>query len=306
MTTLKRISWRRRASLDGIEVKLFYYRSKPGNFGDELNGWLWPQLLPGFFDSKPDVLFYGFGSIFDQRVASNAAHKIIFGTGVRNPAQLPEIDSSYDIRFVRGPLSAGAIARRGPSITDSAVAVRLLPQGPVRQKNKIGFMPHFRTAERNSWRAICSLAGIEYIDPSGDVESTLNAIRSSSRIITEAMHGAIIADVFRVPWLRVTCYSHLREGPGVSEFKWADWARSLNMEVAAEVLSLLAPRSNRLSTRLFETPIRCMTALRIAAKLRQLGGRGDFRTSPTGILEERIEAVARQICSVRDDYRRAT
>ena len=28
-------------------MKLCYYHDNEGNFGDDLNAWLWPKLLPG-------------------------------------------------------------------------------------------------------------------------------------------------------------------------------------------------------------------------------------------------------------------
>lgn len=37
-------------------MKLYYYESKEGNFGDDLNRWLWDSIFPGFFDSDENRL----------------------------------------------------------------------------------------------------------------------------------------------------------------------------------------------------------------------------------------------------------
>jgi succinoglycan biosynthesis protein ExoV len=44
------------------------------------------------------------------------------------------------------------------------------------------------------------------------------------------MHGAIIADTLRTPWIPVKCYSN------ILEFKWQDWCGSLNMRYEPEIL----------------------------------------------------------------------
>lgn len=38
------------------------------------------------------------------------------------------------------------------------------------------------------------------------------------------MHGAIVADTYRIPWIPIKLY------PYINEFKWNDWALSLNIE----------------------------------------------------------------------------
>jgi len=62
-------------------MKLFYCKVTTGNFGDDLNPWLWPKLLPGIIDEDGSTLFVGIGSIINQFIP-DAPLKIVFGSGV--------------------------------------------------------------------------------------------------------------------------------------------------------------------------------------------------------------------------------
>ena len=45
-------------------MKLAYFRDPKRNFGDDLNPWLWDQLLPGLIDDVDDDRFLiGMGTI---------------------------------------------------------------------------------------------------------------------------------------------------------------------------------------------------------------------------------------------------
>ncbi len=202
-------------------MRLHYYRDSIGNVGDELNPWLWPQLLPGFFDARDDTYFVGIGTILGLELPP-AARKIVFGSGV-GYGQAPTLDAQWDVRFVRGPLTAAALHLPPErAITDSALALRLLVP-PASGGRGVGFMPHHLSAEYANWQQICDDAGIEFIDPRHAVPKVLGQIAKCSMVIAEAMHGAILADTLRVPWRAVKAYSH------INQFKWDDWCQSLNL-----------------------------------------------------------------------------
>ncbi|HVD98462.1 MAG TPA: polysaccharide pyruvyl transferase family protein [Cytophagaceae bacterium] len=219
-------------------MKLLYYKDPKGNFGDDLNPWLWPQFFGEFKNTDPDV-FLGIGSILynDFPLLKNTElnKKIVFGTGIR-PSYRPLIyDKSWDIKFLRGPLSAYAFNNEFEYIADGAYAINLI-KGLERFRNAekkyaVSVMPYFKSMHYFNWERICNDLGYHFISPHSEkgVEDTLMEIASSKTIITEAMHGAILADALRVPWSRFVFSTPHTEGGMVSEFKWMDWLYSIQI-----------------------------------------------------------------------------
>ena len=88
------------------------------NFGDELNRWLWPELLGDVTgDTRDDVLFVGIGTILDRHLPP-ARVTIVFGTGVgyaAAPRDLLPHSARWRIYGVRGPMTARALNIDPPS-----------------------------------------------------------------------------------------------------------------------------------------------------------------------------------------------
>ena len=58
-------------------MKLHYCKTPSGNFGDDLNTWLWPTLLgENFFDTNEDTLFLGVGTILNQKIPRTPEKKL--------------------------------------------------------------------------------------------------------------------------------------------------------------------------------------------------------------------------------------
>ena len=61
------------------------------------------------------------------------------------------------------------------------------------------------------------------IDPRRPVEEVISDIKASKVLLAEAMHGAIVADALRVPWIPIR--AHRRH----HDFKWHDWCASMSI-----------------------------------------------------------------------------
>jgi succinoglycan biosynthesis protein ExoV len=222
-------------------MKLFYYVSDPPNVGDDINPWLFDRLLPGMLDEDASELVVGIGTILDPRLPAGAKLHI-FGTGVRPPTRVT-VDSSWNILALRGPLSAQALrVRKTLAVTDPALLASRYAEPAAACKHRgPTFVPHVSSAESRVWPEVCERAGVHYLDPRIGVEAFLAGIASSSVVMAEAMHGAILADSFRVPWIPVRSHSHRFEGEHVNTFKWRDWCESVGVEYAPHTLPVIWP-----------------------------------------------------------------
>lgn len=220
-------------------MKLTYYKGE--NFGDAINPLIFNNLLPGFFNEDDEVIFLGVGSIMGLEKGSERTKKIVvfssgYGAGAEDIyGEKPVFDAKYDIRCVRGPLTAEYF-NLDPSkaIIDGAVLItNVIPKDEgIPKKYKYSFIPHHVSENMyQNWPDLIASAGIHYISPAEPVEDVIEQIQQSECLITEAMHGAILADVYRVPWVAVKMYDH------INEFKWRDWLSSLNMDYRPVKLS---------------------------------------------------------------------
>jgi succinoglycan biosynthesis protein ExoV len=204
-------------------MKLYYYQDKAGNFGDDLNPYLWYSLAPELFDQDDASILVGIGTLINDRVPV-APRKLVFGSGVGYNSP-PLLDDKWQFYCVRGPLSAAQLGLdRSLALTDPAVLItQIVPPQPVVRTGMVSFMAHHASMGNADWKGLCAKAGINFIDPTADIHESVLQIRQSRLLIAEAMHGAIVADAFRVPWVPVACYDH------ILKFKWDDWCQSLQM-----------------------------------------------------------------------------
>ena len=204
----------------------FYWESAHGNFGDDLNLWLWDFLLPGFRDVRPDVLLVGVGTVLNRALLPADGRKLVIGSGFGYGA-LPDMTdkSLWDVRAVRGPRTAEKLGIDPEfGIIDPAVMVADMPEfRNLPKTNGTIFIPHWESTIGSIWPAVCQTVGVTYVDPRGEAKAVISAIAQSELVIAESMHAAILADAFRVPWVAVSTSEE------INAFKWSDWADTVEV-----------------------------------------------------------------------------
>ena len=63
----------------------------------------------------------------------------------------------------------------------------------------VAFLPHHRSVRQTPWKRICRESGMVYVWAQQRVDLILATFPRVSLVITEAMHGAIIADTMSIP-----------------------------------------------------------------------------------------------------------
>jgi succinoglycan biosynthesis protein ExoV len=212
-------------------MQLYHWQGAVRNFGDALNLLLWPFLLPGFFNDDARELFLGIGSVLDARHPRDAV-KLVAGAGYGGYQSLPVLDERWVIHWVRGPRTARYLGLDTDcGLGDPAMLLRHAGWQVAGGGCDIGFMPHFESAGRGAWREAASAAGLRLIDPRDEPAAIITAIGGCRLLLSEALHGVIVADTLRVPWVALEPQVPLHRA------KWHDWADTVGLAVTFQRLA---------------------------------------------------------------------
>jgi succinoglycan biosynthesis protein ExoV len=178
-------------------------------------------------DEDESTTFVGIGTLINEKLRQRtiaARQRIIFSTGAGYVKKSPEIDSSYKVYCLRGPLSARSLGIDSQlAIVDGAILLRRFVKPSSQKVYRFSYMPHHRFANE-AWSKICQEIGFGYIDPRWQTEKVLVAINETEILLAEAMHGAIAAEALRVPWVPIVT------APLINKFKWQDWCGAIALE----------------------------------------------------------------------------
>lgn len=214
-------------------MELAYYKNVRGNFGDDLNPWLWDKVFPDLIGTRDDIVLVGMGTILENWFAKSLPpqkRKVVLGAGAGMTMPLLKRDESWTFYGVRGPLSARYLdLDPACALTDPAMCIGRWVEPPSQRRN-VGFMPHHDSLMKWDWKKVCEQIGLVYLDPRAEPLETLKRINGVEKVIAEAMHGAIVADALRVPWvpLRMNQWNYVG--------KWDDWASTIRTPVHFRVV----------------------------------------------------------------------
>lgn len=200
------------------------------NFGDDVNPFLLSRIFSPQVIDSPRVCIMGIGSILNDRNVTALAgfeRKVVFSTGAGYETLAQPLDASWQVACVRGPKTATLMRLDAEkAVCDGAVLLSefhdVVPAG---QRRGVAFVPHVHSdrAIGRGLRGICEELGLDYVTPALPHDAFVQAVSRAEWVLTEAMHGAILADTMRTPWQCCHILHHNR-------FKWQDWCGSVGAD----------------------------------------------------------------------------
>lgn len=204
-------------------MQLSYFRRIP-NFGDALSPVLARHVFGDIFDDDDSRRLLFIGTIIERKAPSDV-HEIIVGAGA-GYKRGPYDTQGRTVLCVRGPLTCDLLGiDRSHAAIDPALLISRYHTGG---SSGVGtaFMPHNHShmIAGDVLASICGEIGISYVSPLDDVSSILSRLAGACCLITEALHGAVVAEAYGVPWVPVIFSSK------VLEKKWHDFAATIGVE----------------------------------------------------------------------------
>lgn len=214
---------------------------KKNNWGDDLNVYLFKMITPQKIHFVPfDRLYFApnvkryslIGSIIGDY---NLDNTVIYGSGAITSN--PELKGNPEkVLSVRGPLTRDVLLRNGidcPEVYgDPALLLPLVYKPQIKKNNKIGIIPHYRTLEtdwqENEWLSSLKRSyDIVVIDMSKYEKWTdiIDFICSCNIILSESLHGLIVAECYSIPSVWVEIIPH--NLPWEWDFKFNDFYFSI-------------------------------------------------------------------------------
>lgn len=213
-------------------MKLYYHTAPAGNFGDDLSPWLFSASIPEWPQLADDEhCIFGVGTILTEGNLSKYSKPIVFGSGgTYKTVPSRVVLASCNFICVRGPLTRDMFGLpKDMPLCDPAIYIpRLLGPTTSSAKKKTVFIPHHLTIVGDLGSEISNAVkqelDIEIVSPRENFRAVIDSIRNADLVLTESLHGAIIADAFRIPWRAVAL------SPVFNSFKWRDWSRSVDID----------------------------------------------------------------------------
>jgi succinoglycan biosynthesis protein ExoV len=229
-----------------MPISLFYWSAQRQkvNFGDYISLFLYDKLIDGAAE-RDEILLLGVGSILhapllikvlDSRPDLAELH--VWGSGARAPhgPAWPSLQSRIVTRIhgVRGRYTARALqCSAALAIGDPAFLLPwLIHASPTKAKSGTTFVPHISQCKSTPGsetllaESLCDRVLEPLIEPtSAALENFVADLCSSSFILTNSLHGAILAQGYGIPFSYGTVGDYLN-----CPFKWKDHSSTIGTD----------------------------------------------------------------------------
>lgn len=241
-------------------MKAYWWKAKDGgsNFGDEIT----PIVMAGLFGTHcdnaaiEDADLVSVGSILNKLINNKGVLKKsgkihVVGSGLISPKikyssmlkrlRTPKrvFHDKVVIHSVRGYLTQQALAAQGEPeypVGDPGLLLPAIYNPMVEKRFKVGFIPHISTIDQPFWsNAHEGKSGFTTIDlRTDDIEEVVTQIKSCDVVISQSLHGLVIADAYGVPnyWF----YDHPLHAGG--KFKFYDYFSTVGRDFNESIDSL--------------------------------------------------------------------
>ena len=287
-------------------MKLIHHVSN-SNFGDVLNVPLARQIFGDIFDDDERIRFLFIGTMIGRKPPPET-REVILGAGAGYKQGRYTLNAR-EIFCVRGPLTCRLLGldEKYAAIDPAILCSRyFLAKNRNAERRGTLFIPHYSTdmAAAPIFHAACAELGLSYLSPREPVERIIAAIARSRRVMTEALHGAIVAEAYDVPWTPVVAAGY------VMRLKWLDFCQTIGVEYKPNEihLNVAFDRPPRMTNRLKHTayqlgigkprykylPIRSARgdeAERLVAKLRPIVDNDCFKVGDARVKGRSIERL---------------
>ncbi|RWO92563.1 polysaccharide pyruvyl transferase family protein [Mesorhizobium sp.] len=209
------------------------FGAQPENYGDNLMA----ALLPALFNLQPEFVgqdraeLISTGSVIDsyhrrhpkgvkliKRRPWRTLH--VWGSGFMSSTGRPDWPQTLAFHAVRGPLSAEKLGQPGLATGDPALLLPRIWPKPATTGRAVAIVPHF-TANRHFRAKYASSLPRHWkiVDLLDDPQKITRAIAESDMVISNSLHGLIVADAYGIPSVRIEGDSRIK-GDG---FKYRDY-----------------------------------------------------------------------------------
>ena len=201
-------------------MKIFKHKDWRGNFGDDMNDDFVKELWPDFEKCNRENIFC-IGTLLNEG-AGEIKNSIIIGSGCGYGDSVKFDYKTSMIYGVRGPLTAKKLGLADEFVIGDPAL--LLPKiksfsdgKSLLRGRSVVIVPHHRTSELWNFEDAES-SRYCYLDPGRTkINDLIATISQASLVVAEAMHAAIVASAFCVPFIPVSIRGKMEE------FKWNDF-----------------------------------------------------------------------------------